>query len=110
MHDLFPLFGDHTHPLIHEHMSKASRCPQCRAFYTSLIVMTESTDNAPRYVITCGDCKYLGPFGINLADAVRRWNKPTGFIASLIKNWKKKRANGKPEWRVNETKKVWGHT
>jgi hypothetical protein len=110
MHDLIPLFADNSHPVINEHMGNALRCPQCGAAYNSLVPMTESISNSPRYVITCGECKYLGPFGKGLADAVKRWNKSIGFIAALLRKWKKKRAKGKPEWCIKPAKKVWGRT
>jgi hypothetical protein len=110
MYDLIPIFDDNNHPLINEHMRNALRCPQCGAAYRALVAMTEGTGNLPRYVIPCGECKYLGPFGRGLADAVKRWNKPKGFIAALLRKWKKKDADRQVEWRILPAKKVWGRT
>jgi hypothetical protein len=92
MHDLIPLFDDHSHPQINRLLNeKALRCPECGAHQGSLLLMSEESVT-PRYLVACGECKYQGPLGKTLYDAVTRWNKPMGFIEGLLQRWKKKRA------------------
>lgn len=89
MHDLIPLFDDHSHTMVNELLRKALCCTDCGARNHAFIAKTERVVHNPRYVVTCGECKYQGPFGRGLEDAVRQWNKPPGFLAMLIKKWKK---------------------
>ncbi len=107
MHDLIPLFDDQSHSLVNEVLRGALCCPDCGARYYALVAMTENITIAPRYVLTCSECKYLGPFGRGLQDAVDRWNKPAGFIAKLIRKWKWKHGDRKPQWRIHPPKKQW---
>ena len=82
---LIPLFEDHSHPLVNEQLKKAYACPECGTYWKSLTAMTENRIHNPRYVITCGECKFIGPFGKGLEQAVIRWNKPPSFFSAIIK-------------------------
>jgi predicted RNA-binding Zn-ribbon protein involved in translation (DUF1610 family) len=85
MIELIPVFADYSHPLINEEIRKAMRCPECGAAWSKLSPMTENTTRSPRYMLTCTECKFQGPFGRGLADAVKRWNKPPGLMSKLMK-------------------------
>ncbi|MGB9152969.1 MAG: hypothetical protein WCD70_07765 [Alphaproteobacteria bacterium] len=91
MHDLIPIFDDHSHFMVNEMLKKANCCPECGARNHAFVAKAENTVRRPRYVITCGECKYQGPFGKDFEDAVRQWNKPPGFFALMIRRWKWKR-------------------
>jgi len=92
MIELIPLFEDRSHPLVNEHMRKSLACPECGAFWNNLTPMTESRTHSPRYVITCDKCKFIGPFGRGLEQAVIRWNKPPSLLARLRKHFGKKQS------------------
>ena len=91
MHDLIPIFDDHSHLMVNEMLKKATCCQGCGARYHAFVAKAENIVRNPRYVITCGECKYQGPLGKDFEDAVRKWNKPPGFFALIIKRWKWKR-------------------
>jgi len=105
--DLIPLFDDHSHPQINRLLNEqALRCPECGAHQTSLLFFSDSSIVKPRYLIACSECKCRGRFGRNLHHAVKLWNKPPGFFATLLHNWKKKRA--KRQLAISPLKKVMG--
>jgi hypothetical protein len=87
---LIPLFEDHSHPLVNLELKKALACPECGAGWKSLTAMTENRIYNPRYVITCGECKFIGPYGRGLQQAVIRWNKPPSFLSTTIKRLNKR--------------------
>jgi hypothetical protein len=89
MPELIPVFDDHSHLEINRLLNEALRCPECGASPSMLAVMSENI-TMPRFLIACRECKYEGPFGKSLYDAIKRWNKPIGYFAALRKNWAKK--------------------
>ncbi|MGB9154294.1 MAG: hypothetical protein WCD70_14535 [Alphaproteobacteria bacterium] len=46
--------------------------------------------HSPRYVIICDKCKFVGPFGRSLEDAVKRWNKSPSIFTKLRMQFGKK--------------------
>ena len=90
MSKFIPLFADRSHPVVNEHMRQALACPECSAFWNSLTLMIEGKSHSPRYVIICDKCKFVGPFGRSLADAVKRWNKSPSIFTKLRMHFGKK--------------------
>jgi hypothetical protein len=90
MPDLLPVFPDHTYCRIEDALNKALDCPQCYAHRSFLIVMSEKVITKPRYLISCTQCNYRGPFSKHISHAVKRWNDPPSLVATVQK-WLRKR-------------------
>jgi hypothetical protein len=80
-----PLFQRGLQPLAQKYLDTATPCPQCDADNRHFAMMIEEEAMRPRYAVACLNCNLYGPIAKNVPQAVKKWNPPTGFIASLKK-------------------------
>jgi len=95
MYELIPVFENSAHSIITNHMKEALGCPECGAGRDTLLALSENR-SLPRYLITCRECKYHGPFGRSLPGAIKQWNKPLSLFAHLKKKWTRRKSQVKP--------------
>ncbi len=92
MYPMIPVFDDPSHPHINRMLKEqAKACPACHAGKNMLNLLVENCLLRPRYMVLCAGCKRLGPLGKDAADAIKKWNKPSGFLTDFTLFTSKKR-------------------